>query len=369
MQPQSKFSKWMVRGLPLSLLLSTSLLIADDCPAILDKPIQTKKFGEVRSKTIKGWDKLLTWAFLPANRPYILVRPFVEEIYRRSGESLPNFVRNYGFFSVHHPILGIVTDAEKDVAVVQCLLNSVQEEIADPGQLRFARDEILSKVLAYRTLKKGMQISIPISKEQTVVYTVDKVIDMWRGMPAYGLVPEKTDVAAPPLLLFRGTDLNLGTERSWASVLSDLDVAGPGQNTFFRARQEIHDWLAKMKQSIGAARIVGYSLGGVFTLYTLVYEADLVNKTVDSIAFNPPGVSDEVLALWDKMAPENRPPHVTYVNQGDFVSQIGLFLGNVHEISLNEPMEVIAAHVTLISGEPLYKIATVDVSLENEARK
>ncbi len=354
----------MGKSFKISLLLSTGLLIADECPAILEQPIATKKFGELRTKTIRGWDKLITWALLPKNRPYILVEPLDQTVYKREGESLPDFVKNYGYFSIYHPILGIVTDSEKDITVVQCLFKSIQSEMDDPLQLQFASDEILGKVAAYRTFSKGMKIAIPISKETMVTYVVDLVIDMWRGMPAYGLIPEN-NTEAPPILLFRGTDLDLVTEKSWASVLSDLDIAGPGHKTFMRARNEIHEWLLKVQD----ARIVGYSLGAVLTLYTLIYEHELINKKVASIAFNPPGVSQEMLDLWEKIPAEKKPPQVTYVNQGDFVSQIGLFLGNVHEISLEEPMEVIAAHVTLISGEPLYRISTVNVALENQARK
>ncbi|MBS0628783.1 MAG: hypothetical protein JSS30_00995 [Verrucomicrobia bacterium] len=346
------------------LLLLNGSLSADECPAILEKPIKTKKYGELRTKTIKAWDKLMTWALLPKNGPYILVDPPIQSIFKRTGESLPDFVKNYGYFSFYHPILGIVTDSAKDIDVVQCLLKAIQQDITDPVQLQFTSDEILAKVVAYRTFKKGMKITLPHSEEAMVTYVVDFVIDMWRGMPAYGLIPENS-ADAVPILLFRGTDLDLATEKSWASVLSDLDTAGPGHRTFMRARGEIHDWLVK----VGNARIVGFSLGGVLTLYTLIYEHEWINKNVPSTAFNPPGVSNEVLDIWEKIPQEDRPPHIIYVNEGDFVSQIGLFLGNVYAISLKEPMEVIAAHVTLISGEPLYKISKVNVPLENQARK
>lgn len=354
--------------LGVSLLLWTGLQGSEECPAILQQPIEAKQFGELRTKSIKGWDKLLTWAFLSQNRPYVLVQPPSQTIYKRPGENLANFDKNYGYFSIYHPLLGMVTDSEEDVKVAQCLLTAIQADIIDLNQLQFTSDEILGKIVAYRTLKKGMKISIPISKETMASYVVDAIINLWRGMPAYGLIPEN-GVQAPPILLFRGTDLNLKSEKGWASVLSDLDIAGPGLKTFLRSQNEIHDWLTKVNQSFGPARVVGFSLGGVFVLYTLIYEHELINKQIPSTAFNPPGVSQQILDMWAKIPSEKRPPHITYVNQGDFVSQIGFFLGNVHEISLEQPMEVIEAHVTFISGAPLFKINAVDVPKENQERK
>ncbi len=342
--------------LGVSILLWTGLQGSEECPAILQQPIESKQYGELRTKSIKGWDKLLTWAFLSQNRPYVLMQPPVQTIYKRPGEHLANFDKNYGYFSIYHPLVGIVTDSDEDIKVVQCLLSTVDSQ--------FAIDEILSKILAYRTLKKGMKITIA----NLGAYIVDEVIDLWRGMPAYGLIPENGK-GAIPILLFRGTDLDLVSEKGWASILSDLDIAGPGHKTFLRAQQEIHDWLTKVQASSAPARVVGFSLGGVFVLYTLIYEHELINKQIASTAFNPPGVSQQILDMWEKMPSEKRPPHVTYVNQGDFVSQIGFFLGNVHEISLEQPMEVIEAHVTFISGAPLFKINAVDVPKENQERK
>ena len=75
-------------------------------------------------------------------------------------------------------------------------------------------------------------------------------------MPAFGLVPiEKGKV--PPILLFRGTDLSLGSTRSWASVISDLNTSGPGLFTFRNAQIKIHDWLTKVASYGIKARAIG----------------------------------------------------------------------------------------------------------------
>lgn len=310
---------------------------------------------------------MLTWTLSPKNHLCKLRSPLVQKEFKSKSESLFNFAKNYGYFSVHHPIVGIVTSPEKDIEVTQCLLTAIQSEIGNAEQLSFASDEILSKVMAYRTLAKGQRIKVPVSKSEMVTYVVDEVIDLWLGMPAFGLVPENSK--QPPILLFRGTDLDLVSEKGWASILSDLDTTGTGHKTFLRAKDEIHAWLTKMNQSYGPSRVVGFSLGGAFVFYTLIYESELVNKELPSVAFNPPGISEQVLEKWEALPLAQKTPLNTYINQCDLVSQIGFFLGNVKEVTLDEPMEVIEAHVLLICAEPMYKLSDVDLLRENQRRK
>ncbi len=194
------------------------------------------------------------------------------------------------------------------------------------------------------------------------------VIDMWHGMPPFGLVPQGEKNAAP-ILLYRGTDMDLISEKGWASILSDLDKTGPGHQTFLHAREEIHKWLEKIKSKYQPARAIGFSLGGVFVLYTLVYESALLSREFSSVAFNPPGISKEVYEKWESRSSSKEIPTFTFVNKGDIVSQIGFFLSNVWEIALENSMDVIQAHTALISAEPLYKMSSVDVERENLSRK
>ena len=213
-----------------------------------------------------------------------------------------------------------------------------------------------------RSLKKGTKVWV----SENEIYTVDIVIDLWHGMPAFGLIPEKNGT---PILLYRGTDLNLTSEKGWASILSDLDTTGPGYKTYLRARTEIRNWLEKVKKQQKPARVMGFSLGGVFVCYSLIYEYDLLSKEAPSVAFNPPGISEEIYEKWESIPKAQRTPHFLYVNQGDFVSQIGLLLSNVWELSLDHPMGVIESHVTLICTQPLYKMTAVDVPKENQSRE
>lgn len=339
---------------------ATCAKAADDCPALLRDPDEDVRLGEMRVKAIRGWDKLLTWALTPKNTKYVLASPPTARSFSLTNQEIDSFVYNYGYFSIYRPIVGIVTDDKRDVKVTSCLLSAVSHDSEQPLGRQFAQDEILAKVLAYRTLEKGMKIDLG-----DVIYKVDEVIDMWRGMPAFGLVSNTPHY--PPILLYRGTDLNVVTEKGWASILSDLDVNGPGHSTYLGARHKIRNWLNKMQKT--PPRLIGYSLGGVFVLYTLIHDHDLVSKRYLSIAFNPPGVSEEMLEKWEAISEEIRPEHITYVNEGDFVSQIGLFLSDVWEISTPKPMGVIESHVSLITAKPEFTLTKVDVEGENAQRR
>jgi len=326
----------------------------------------------LRLKAIKGWDRLLTWALAPKQRDYPLKKPLEQKKFQVRAKELFQFDQNYGYFSIYHPIVGIVTDSQRDIDVTKCLLESIATQFTNQEQILFSTDEILAKVMAYRSLKKGMKLSLftwnANGRLVLETFIVDTIIDMWRGMPAFGLVPEKKK-ASPPILLFRGTDLNLTSEKGWASVLSDLDTTGPGHTTFLRARDQIQIWLKKMKKEQMPARAIGTSLGGVFVLYSLIYESELLSHdpTFPSVAFNAPGISKQILDKWNAL--KKKPAHITYVNQGDFVSQIGLFLPNVWEIALDHPMQVIEAHTTLISTQPFYQMSAINVPLENKTRE
>lgn len=324
-----------------------------------DEPNEIQFCGQMRVNLIKGWDKLLTWTLKPKMRPYLLTSPIDQKVYQQMEHSeLEHFDKTYGFYSLSCPLVGVVTKEKSHVTPANLALQSLSE-IPSSTQRDFARDEILCKVVAYRNLEKGMKI-----QTHDQVYVVDEIIDLWRGMPAFGLVPENRRGA--PILLFRGTDMNLVSEKGWASILSDLDTTGPGHATFLKARDSIRSWLEKVKKQYEAARLMGYSLGGAFVFYTLVYEPELINKSELSVAYNPPGISKDLAEKWGTNP--QKIPLMAYVNQGDIVSQIGFFLSDVWEIALEQQMEVIQAHLTLISAQPVYKLSSVDVERENRSR-
>lgn len=334
---------------------------AEECPSFLLTPTEHKALGELRSKTLKNWDRMLTWAFSKKKSSYILAKPLQEKNYFVTASEILGFDQNYSYFSAADPLVGKATMQKEDIQVAECLLKMIDEKIQDPQQKRFSLDEVLAKVLAYRALEKGMELSIP----QT--YVVDELIDLWHGMPAYGLAP-KGDQKLPAILLFRGTDLSFSTERGWASIMSDLDVLGPGLSTFLKARPKIHEWLLKMKEKGQSARVIGVSLGGVLASYTFIFEKDQLSSE-PSVAINPPGVSEEVFQLWDQFPKETTPPFSVYVTQGDLVSKIGHLIGDVKESRLPFPLKIIEAHVTLISAQKQYSVSQVDLTAENASRK
>lgn len=348
--------------------LLASPLYATSCPDLLENPTETKKYGPLRRKALRSWDRLLTWTLSPKNQEYVLVTPTETKVFQVASKEILDFDEHYGHFSVDDPIVGLVTRSESDREASFCLMRAIHAAGMNKAQSDFSTAEALAKVVAYRLLEQGTRVPIWIN-HNLQFYRVEEVLDLWHGMPAFGLVPEKGK--APPILLFRGTDLSFPSAKGWASVLSDLDLSGPGYTTFLRAQHKIEVWLRKMKSTHRPARLIGFSLGGAFVLYTMIHHYDLVNTDdrFPSLAFNCPGVSKGLLQKWNDIPSDLQPPHFTYLNRGDFVSQIGCFLSNVWLLTLPEPMGVIESHLTLISAQPKYRMTLVDLDAENEKRK
>jgi hypothetical protein len=135
-----------------------------------------------------------------------------------------------------------------------------------------------------------------------------------------------------------------------------------------KARPKIHEWLLKVKQRGQNARVIGVSLGGVLASYTFLFENEHLSSE-HSVAFNPPGVSEEIARMWADLPKETTPPFHVYVTQGDLVSKIGHLVGDVREMRLPYALKVIEAHVTLISAQKQYSLAQVDLPEENASRK
>lgn len=358
----------------INFLLFTLPLIAQDCYQLWQEPIKPAFQGKMRQNTLKTWDRLLTWTFSKQIRSYPLIPQSFSYEYQVDDSIFNYFDDHYGFFSIYHPLVGTVTTGSKDLDVTQCFLLSIAESALDPKQKQLTIDEVLTKILAYRTLKKGDEITIPILGQddsmELVVYQLDEIIDLWRGMPAFGLVP-KNGAGPYSILLFRGTDLSLTTERGWASILSDLDISGPGYRTFMRAQERIHDWLEKVSNAGYPARVLGMSLGGAFTAFTVIYERELLFQEPwgASVAFNPPGVSKRVLQDWQKIPLEEQVPFRQYIVAGDLVSSIGSLFGEVFLMELSHPLQAISAHVTMITLQAKYFINQVNIEEENSLRR
>ena len=303
------------------------------------------------------------------HRYYQPFYPVKLETYENTCLDFQNFIAQHGHSSSYRPLIGIVTDSQEDVLSVNQLLIRIQENVKNKKQMRLMTDEVLTKIIAYRNLKVGQKIPIPIAtklgKPKIVMYHVDTVFDLSAGMPAFGLIPN--DIKVPPILLFRGTDLS-PTLKGYSSVFADLDLNGPGLSVFYSAQEDLHTWLEKVSLSHSKARVMGYSLGGAFTQYTCIYEYELIckDKNFPSIAFNEPGISEDLVLKWRQLKKEQQPPLKGYITEGDLVSTVGKLIGNVKELTLDQLLEPLFAHVTLMSIQQRLYAYRIDVTLKNE---
>ncbi|MCH9631526.1 MAG: hypothetical protein S4CHLAM37_15490 [Chlamydiia bacterium] len=331
-------------------------------------------FIAARSKKSRGSvDELLGDLTDNKHRYYQPFYPVKLEVYENELPTFKNFVAMYSYESPYQPMIGIVTNSKKDIDATNQLLAQVHVKFKkNIKQRELLTNEILTKVVAYRELQKKQKVVVPIVTKdgvpKVIAYKVDQVIDLGGGMPAFGLVPKNKNAEAPPILLFRGTDLS-GSGKGNASVLADLDLNGPGYVVFQSSEDEIHNWLVKVNSIYNKkTRVLGYSLGGSFVQYTCLFQKDFVSKDVNfpNVAFNEPGVSEEVAAKWKELPQSEKPALMGYVTEGDVVSTVGKLIGNVRELSLDKSLEPIAAHLTLMSAEDTLYAYRLDVTLKFE---
>jgi len=226
-----------------------------------------------------------------------------------------------------------------------------------------ATGELLSKVLAYRNLQKGMIIRIPCiieGKALLVNYQVSEVLNLWHEMPAFGLLPFHKK--ANPILLFRGSDFSLLSKKSWASLLSDLDISGTGFSAFHLARSDIHAWLEKAFLFSGNnTKVMGFSLGGILSMYTVIFEKSLI-ATEGSMAFNPPGVSKPIAERWKEVSSLLK----IYITQGDIIPKLGILVPPAFVLFTEKKMAPIEAHTQLMTANPF---SLAEIYIEHEPSK
>ena len=299
---------------------------------------------------------------------YFVKHPWKAEAFNCSVAEIKKFSDKYGYFSAEKPLIGKVSTQEEDIQIVQKLLEVVHDKIKNPKKRLLSCSEIITKVLAYRDLKEGMQISIPVidknGKECFARYVVDKVFNIWQEMPAFGLLPlNLSSKKVAPMLIFRGTDFSFATKRSRFSIISDFDMRGPGFYAFFNAKPDIHAWLKKAYKSTGIkTSVLGFSLGGALTSYTLLFERPLVSfdKYQPSVAFNPPGVIRKFYIRWNKLTKENKPAYLVFVTENDIVSKYGRLLGDVYRLVPSKTMTPVHAHVSLVIAQNKYHLCPIE---------
>ncbi|MBI2743020.1 MAG: DUF2974 domain-containing protein [Chlamydiales bacterium] len=326
--------------------------------------------GTLRTSFVKNLDKMLSVIFDEASRTYAVLQTAKAQPFENTHPELQRFNAECNYFSEEHPIVGKVTEEESDIALTQEALNEIHEKVEDPFQREIMTAEVVTKVLAYRELKEGQIIAIPTldanSKPKLTSYLVDAVLDLWHGMPAFGLLPYQGEEGIP-ILLFRGTDFSLVTERGWASVISDLEIYDPGLRAFEQGREKIHEWLEKAEAVCCKARIMGFSLGGILTAYTVLYEDKLVNQEKTSFSFNAPGVSRDILREWEER--RALPTLTSFVSQGDVIPKYGRLLKNTLLFSQEEFPAPLAGHTNLVTFSNFFYLQPIDILRENTTRK
>lgn len=321
-------------------------------------------------KRLQYWDKLLSYLFKYSTRCYCRKGPLEIEKIKNPCLSLKYFSDNFGRFSTSKTLIGKVTSELEDMAITQHLLKLILDTIKSPKTCDFVTAEVLSKVLAYRDLKENQCLWIPavISSNQIeyVEYTVHTIFDLWHKHVAFGLLPKNHTIASP-ILLFRGTDFSLLSESGRASIICDLDPDGPGRRLFHKSRSSIRQWLMQNDHLGKKTRVMGHSLGGILAIYTSIYEYAFLSNDPKrpSYAFNPPGISDDLIEEWDELSEKERPSFMTFITRGDIISKFGSLLENTYEVFTNKPLSPMIAHEQLIFSQPISYLAQIDQDKEN----
>lgn len=321
-------------------------------------------------KTYKSWDKLLGLLFRYHTRCYARQSPVQIEKLKNPYFGFKYFSDHFGRFSGAKTLIGKVTDSEEDLRATQYLLELIYLHIKSPKLVRLITAEILCKVLAYRNMKEGVVIYIPIvTKNETIEYipfTIDTIFDLWKKHVAFGLCPHNHEEALP-ILLYRGTDLSVLTESGRASLISDLDPEGPGKRLFHNSRADIRRWLMQLSQQGKKISVMGHSLGGVMAIYTALYEHSFLSKDPNnpSYAFNPPGLAFDLTEEWSMIPLEERPAFMNLITRGDIISKFGYLVGDNYEMCTNKPLSPFLAHEQLIFSQPISYLTKIDTSIEN----
>jgi Lipase (class 3) len=293
---------------------------------------------------------------------YQLAEPIRNKTFVNEVPELVHAAKLFSCTSLEHPVICTYSSDPQDIIITNQFLKLVSDHIHDLPMRTLITAEILAKILAYRNLTENLSIEIP-TDASTSPFVIDSYFDLWRGMPAFGLLPKKPGVA--PILLFRGTVFSFSTKSGLASLLSDLDPRGPGHTVFLKAREEIRSWLSKVGKET-KPRVIGHSLGGSLASYVAIYDHELLNTTSPSVIFNSPGVHKDLAQQWKNLS--NPPALYSFVSRGDPISKLGHLFGDVDELSLSSPIPPFAAHTNLYFAEKTCFANQVDVDKENKTK-
>lgn len=274
-------------------------------------------------------------------------------------DELIDFDRDHGYFSPD-PVVSIVTSLSRDNYNTRRLLDIIDRKVKHPVHRQIATAEALTKVVAYRDLKEGEQLTIPSVTSQgepiRIDYRLEKVFDLFWGMPAFGFVPVLGE--APALLIYRGSLFDITQKRGVASILSDLDPTGAGHATYLQARSTIRPWLEEMGDKGHKTRVMGFSLGGALAGYTTLYDGDLLSKEpyAVSFGFNSPGMTRSKKSAFENLPEEVKGQYFTVINETDIVSKVANLYGTVLSYTPVDGFGQFRSHLLLMMSQPTTRL-------------
>lgn len=316
---------------------------------------------ETKAKILEMFNQFSLWMGNILNLQY-KTDTFLQKI-ESAPAVLKEFEKNHGFFSPIQPLTGNTTIFKEDLKLASDYLVKLDKLSNDPALRRFYINEFISKVIAYRSLQKNDKLIIPSYDKPGVFYhyTVTTIFNLGLQMPAFGLEAEEKE--ANSMILFRGTDLHLTKAAALASVVADLDVFGPGYTAFFLVKNDVERFLLKTSEMDKKVISLGYSLGGILSMYTQLFFHQFIDIK-NSAAFNPPGFQKKLLKVAEET---NALAHFSvFVNQNDAVSKWGFLAGSVEVLSPNTSLKPLEAHTFLMGAQDQLSFYKCDLSIENK---
>lgn len=231
--------------------------------------------------------------------------------------------------------------------------------------------EILTKHLAPLALKTGLQIPIPCFKDKKTIVSTYQIVDILTmgstQIPVYALYAD--DKSLPPLIVFRGTVLNLSDTADATSIVENMNKIGPARKAYDDFKKPLGLYLKKMAKDYPLFRFLGYSQGGVLAARACVDYHQYLQKDElnSSILFNPPGLEADYCSHWELLSKKDQPAVVTYLVTRDIVSKRGhKFIGEIYEIQ--PPTDALLhSHLGAKFLNPNWHLFVIDNEKESES--
>ena len=246
-------------------------------------------------------------------------------------------------------------------------LKKILEQISNQVRtLQF--DEVYYNLLSHQILslipfaypEEGFEFYMPVQvngKWSAVEYRLDKRFSMGNSLfpsplYAYGFVP-KTDIEAPPLLVFTGTTYPAGSG-FMETVMSDFTpFSSVGTLPMSIGREEIADWLGNKR----GVHTCGISLGASLAIKALKEFPKSIER-VDAIS--PAGLYCWELEKFKRVATKIN----IYFQQGDYVPKFGYFPNGSHifhieKIDRVKPNYGLIPRLLFMASSPISSHATV----------